>query len=100
MRNFAATLTVRIYNTWGAAAVDRAKANPYALCEEIEGIGFEKADQMAEHLGIDKNGIERVKSGILYTLSYNAAQHGHTCLPQEMLFAATAALLDVTVPRV
>ncbi len=97
---FGATLTVRIYNTWGAAAVDRAKANPYALCEEIEGIGFEKADQMAERLGIDKNGIERVKSGILYTLSYNAAQHGHTCLPQEMLFAATAALLDVTVPRV
>ncbi len=97
---FGATLTVRIYNAWGAAAVDRAKANPYALCEEIEGIGFERADQMAEHLGIDKNGIERVKSGILYTLSYNAAQHGHTCLPQEMLHAATAELLDVPALRV
>lgn len=97
---FGAALTVRIYNAWGSAAVDRARQNPYALCEEIEGIGFEKADRMAEHLGIDRDGIERVKSGILYTLSYNAAQHGHTCLPQEMLYAAAAQLLDVTEARV
>ncbi|MBR2464433.1 MAG: AAA family ATPase [Clostridia bacterium] len=97
---FGATLTVRIYHAWGAGAIDRAKQNPYALCEEIEGIGFEKADMMAEHLGIDKNSLERVKSGILYTLSYNAAQHGHMCLPQEMLQAAAAELLDVPEVRV
>ena len=97
---FGATLTVRIYNAWGAAAVDRAKANPYALCEEIEGIGFEKADMMAEHLGIDRSGLERVKSGVLYTLSYNAAQHGHMCLPQPQLYEAAATLLDVESERV
>ncbi|MBR2011113.1 MAG: ATP-dependent RecD-like DNA helicase [Clostridia bacterium] len=97
---FGATLTVRIYHAWGSAAVERAKANPYALCEEIEGIGFEKADMMAEHLGIDRSSLERVKSGILYTLSYNAAQHGHMCLPQEMLQAAAAQLLAVPEARV
>ena len=97
---FGATLTVRIYNAWGSAAVDRAKENPYALCEEIEGIGFEKADMMAEQLGIDRNGLARVKSGILYTLSYNAAQHGHTCLPQQMLQEAAATLLGVEISRV
>ena len=96
---FGATLTVRIYNAWGTDAVSRAKENPYALAEEIEGIGFERADAMAEHLGIDKNGIERVKSGVLYTLSYNAAQHGHVCLPKEMLEKAAAELLNVSEER-
>ena len=92
---FGTALTVRIYNAWGSGAVERAKHNPYALCNEIKGIGFERADSMAAELGIDKNSIERVKSGVLYTLSYNAIQHGHTCLPQEMLSGAAAALLDV-----
>ena len=97
---FGATLTVRIYNAWGAGAVERAKKNPYALAEEIEGIGFEKADALAEHLGLDKNGIERVKSGVLYTLSYHAIQHGHVCLPKEMLEKAAAELLNVPTERV
>ena len=92
---FGAAITVRIYNAWGSGAVERAKHNPYALCNEIEGIGFERADSMAAELGIDKNSIERVKSGVLYTLSYNAIQYGHTCLPQEMLREAAAALLGV-----
>ena len=41
------TLTVKIYKHWGSASVDIAKKNPYRLCNEIEGIGFEKADSMA-----------------------------------------------------
>ncbi|MBQ3063542.1 MAG: ATP-dependent RecD-like DNA helicase [Clostridia bacterium] len=97
---FGAAVTVRIYNAWGATAVERAKRNPYALCEEIEGIGFARADSMAAELGIDKNNMERLKSGVLYTLSYNAAQYGHTCLPQEMLAEAAATLLDVEVALV
>ncbi|MBE6555969.1 MAG: ATP-dependent RecD-like DNA helicase [Ruminococcaceae bacterium] len=96
---FGAALTVRIYHAWGSGAVDRAKTNPYALCEEIEGIGFEKADMMAERLGFDKSGIERVKSGILYVLSYNESNHGHTCLPREMLLEAAVRLLGVERER-
>ncbi|MBQ3482998.1 MAG: ATP-dependent RecD-like DNA helicase [Clostridia bacterium] len=91
---FGAALTVRIYKAWGSAAVERAKQNPYALCE-IEGIGFEKADAMAERLGYDRGGLERAKSGVLYVLAYNAGQSGHTCLPRERLIEATAQLLGI-----
>lgn len=97
---FGVTLTVRIYNAWGVGAVARAKENPYALCEEIEGIGFEKADAVAERLGLDRNGLERTKSGILYTLSYSATQHGHVCLPEEMLHKEAAELLGVELSLV
>ena len=98
--HFGATLTVRICNAWGADAVERAKKDPYALCDEIEGVGFEKADALAASLGYDKNGLPRVKSGVLYTLTYNANANGHTCLPEEMLREAAAELLSVSTERV
>lgn len=91
---FGSALTVRIYKAWGARAVELAKANPYALCE-IEGIGFEKADEVARDIGFDPDSVERVKSGVLYMLRYNASVHGHTCLPEEILLPATAKLLGV-----
>ncbi len=97
---FGAALTVRIYKAWGSGAVDRAKRNPYLLCEEIEGIGFERADQMAEQIGFDRSGEARVKSGILYVLSYNAGLNGHTCLPIERLTEAAAAMLEISTDRV
>lgn len=91
---FGSALTVRIYKTWGSRAVEAVKANPYALCE-IEGIGFEKADTVARDIGFDRNSEERVKSGVLYMLRYNASNHGHTCLPEQILLPATAKLLGV-----
>ncbi len=94
---FGATLSVRIFKTWGNNAVEMAKENPYRLCEEIEGIGFEKADEMAEKIGFDRAGLPRVESGILYLLSYNAAQSGHTCLPEHKLKEAACSLLGVDV---
>ena len=97
---FGAALTVRIYKAWGSAAVDRAKANPYRLCEEIEGIGFERADSMAEQIGFDRNGEERIKSGVLYVLTYNASLNGHTCLPSEKLVEAATQMLEVEQARV
>ncbi len=93
--HFGATLTVRICNAWGASAVDKAKKDPYALCDEIEGIGFEKADALAKALGFAPDGMPRIKSGVLYTLSYNASANGHTCLPEDKLRAAAADLLSV-----
>ena len=92
---FGATLSVRIYKTWGNGAVEIAKENPYRLCEEVEGIGFEKADDLAQKIGFDRAGLPRVESGILYLLSYNASQSGHTCLPEDKLYEAACALLGV-----
>ena len=97
---FGAALTVRIYKAWGSAAVDRAKENPYRLCEEIEGIGFEKADAMAEQLGFDRTGQERIKSGILYVLQYNGLLNGHTCLPRVRLIEAACSMLGAESEQV
>ena len=97
---FGAAMTVRIYKKWGANAVDLAKNNPYLLCEEIEGIGFERADRMALRMGLDRESDERLCSGILYMLGANAGQNGHVCLPREKLSASAAKLLETTVERV
>ena len=90
---FGAALTVRIYKQWGSSAVDRAKENPYRLCDEIEGIGFEKADAMARKMGLDTSSPARMMSGICYVLRANSAQNGHVCLPEEKLIAASCATL-------
>ena len=90
---FGAAMTVRIYKKWGGKAVDLAKRNPYLLCEEIEGIGFEKADRMAIKLGVEQDSPERLESGVQYMLSANAQQNGHVCLPEEKLVPSAAKLL-------
>ena len=96
---FGAALTVRIYKQWGSAAVDIARANPYRLCNEIEGIGFERADAMAQSLGVSAEHEERIKSGILYMLRSNGAQNGHVCLPRDKLVAGSARLLGTDEQR-
>ena len=97
---FGAAVTVRIYKKWGGSAVDMAKNNPYLLCEEIEGIGFERADRLAVKLGLDKDSEERLCSGVLYMLGSNAGQNGHVCLPREKLIAGAAKLLEASPERV
>ncbi len=92
---FGAASTVRIYKKWGSAAVDLAKRNPYALCEEIEGIGFERADRMAASLGLEADSFDRVRSGVSYLLRSEAAQNGHVCLPREEAIATAARMLGV-----
>ncbi len=97
---FGAAVTVRIYQKWGSMAVDIAKNNPYLLCEEIEGIGFERADRFAANLGVSPESESRITAGVLYMLGANAAQNGHVCLPREKLVPAAARLLGVTTEAV
>ena len=91
---FGAAMTVRIYKKWGSKAVDLAKRNPYLLCEEIDGIGFEKADRMAMKLGMGQDAPARLESGVQYMLAANAQQNGHVCLPAEKLIPSAAKLLE------
>ena len=91
---FGAATTVKIYKKWGSAAIDVAKNNPYRLCDEIDGIGFERADSMAMKLGLEKDSYARLVSGVGHVVKYNAAQNGHVCLPREKLVLASARLLD------
>lgn len=97
---FGAAMTVRIYKQFGSSAVDVAKENPYRLCDEVEGIGFERADQMAMSLGLDPQSGERLMSGVKYLLTSNAARNGHVCLPREKLTEAAAQLLRTDGERV
>ena len=97
---FGATTTVKIYKKWGSACVDIAKNNPYRLCDEIDGIGFERADSMAMKLGLERDSYARLVSGVAHVLRFNAAQNGHVCLPREKLVQASAALLGADVSKI
>ncbi len=94
---FGVSTTLKIYKQWGSRAVDIAKQNPYRLCNEIEGIGFESADMVASSLGFEDNNFDRIMSGINYVLSKNESVNGHCCLPAERLCESAAALLGVDV---
>ena len=97
---FGAVTTVRIYKKWGSSAVDVAKNNPYMLCEEIEGIGFERADRLAFKLGLAPDSPDRLCSGVRHLLTTNEHQNGHVCLPREKLVAGAAKLLEAPTPAV
>lgn len=94
---FGAATTVKIYKKWGADSVDIAKKNPYRLCNEIEGIGFERADALAGRLGMQADSFDRIMSGLNYILQKNAVQNGHVCLPREKLAGAGSELLGVSL---
>ncbi len=94
---FGAATTVKIYKKWGSSSVDIAKKNPYRLCNEVEGIGFERADALAGSLGLKNGNFDRIMSGLSYILMRNSVQNGHVCLPREKLAAASAELLEVSV---
>lgn len=91
---FGAALTMRIYKIWGARAVPTVKENPYVLCEQVEGIGFERADEMAKQLGFSETGDERIRAGVSYMMRYRIASAGHVCLPESVLVAQAAQMLS------
>ena len=93
---FGSALAVKICKKWGSAAEDVIRRNPYILCEEIEGIGFERADQVALELGVSENAPGRVSAGISYVLSYHAQSSGHVFLPRDKLVPTTAQFLGVS----
>ena len=97
---FGATATVKIYQKWGTGAVELAKKNPYILCDEIDGIGFEKADAFAETLGFGADAPERLRGGVRYVLMHNVYQNGHTCLPKDKLILAACEMLRVSEEQI
>ena len=87
-------LAVKIYNKYGQEVYRILKENPYRLADDIEGVGFRTADDIAAKAGIRTDSDFRVRSGILYTL-LQASGEGHTFLPQEELTAKTSELLGI-----
>ena len=89
-------LANKIYSRYGQEIYTIIRQNPYRLAEDIEGIGFKMADDIASKAGIQVDSDFRVRSGILYILSQAAAQ-GHTYLPYEELCRAVPELLLIDI---
>lgn len=88
------TLAVKIYDTYNMRLYGILQENPYRLAEDISGIGFKIADEIAEKVGIHTDSDFRIRSGILYTL-LQAAAEGHVYLPEQLLLARAAELLGL-----
>lgn len=88
------TLAVKIYHYYGAKIYSVLKENPYQMADDIEGIGFKTADEIARRVGIRTDSDFRIRSGILYVL-LQASVEGHTFLPQEELTKRTSYLLEI-----
>ncbi len=86
-------LANRIYKKYGNEVYKIMEENPYRLAEDIEGVGFRTADEIAREAGIDRESVYRIRSGILYTLSL-AVSEGHIYLPKEELISKAEALLE------
>ena len=88
------SLAVKIYQKYGPGTYQVVQENPYRLADEISGIGFKAADEIAGRIGIHTNSDYRIRSGLLYVL-LQAAGEGHTCLPKEILLRRAVELLRV-----
>ena len=88
------TLAVKIYEAYGMELYTVMRENPYRLAEEINGVGFKMADELAARIGIHTDSEYRIRSGVLYTL-LQAVGEGNCFLPMETLLERAETLLGV-----
>lgn len=87
-------LAVKVYQQYGQEVYGIIRENPYRLADDIEGVGFRTADEIAVRVGIRMDSDFRIRSGILYVL-LQASTEGHIYLPEEELTRRTGQLLEV-----
>ncbi|HAT89163.1 MAG TPA: ATP-dependent RecD-like DNA helicase [Roseburia sp.] len=92
-------LAVKVYQAYGQDVYNIIRENPYQLADDIDGVGFRTADEIAGRVGIRMDSDFRVRSGILYTL-LQASGEGHTYLPETELTPRASRLLNVTPEQV
>ncbi len=85
---------IKIYKKYGQQSIAVVQENPYRLAEEIWGIGFKVADQIAQNVGIPRDSLKRVKAGILYQISQEVSS-GHLYVDLQQLKEKTALLLEL-----
>ena len=94
-------LANKIYKEYGERLYSIITENPYRLADDIQGVGFKLADEIAQKVGISADAQFRIKSGIVYILS-KAVANGHVYLPMERLMNIAAELLNIPdelIPR-
>ena len=92
-------LAAKVYQAYGQDVYGIIRENPYRLADDIDGVGFRTADEIAARVGIRMDSDFRVRSGILYTL-LQASGEGHTYLPETELTPRASKLLNVTAEQV
>lgn len=89
-------LGAKIYQKYGDSVYSVLQENPFRLADDISGVGFKIADEIAGRIGIHTDSDYRIKSGMMYTL-LQATGEGHVYLPKEELFQRSSELLGVDV---
>lgn len=93
------TLAAKIFKQYGQKVYHVLEENPYQLADDVQGVGFKTADEIAMRIGIHTDSDYRIRSGIFYAL-LQAVAEGHIYLPQELLLRRTSALLEVEIQDV
>lgn len=88
------SLAMKIHDKYGSRVYDVIRENPYMLAEDINGVGFKIADEIASKVGIHTDSDYRIRSGLMYALM-NAVSDGHCFLPIDMLLDSASELLGV-----
>lgn len=84
----------RIYQVYGLSAVEKIKADPYRLCNEISGIGFNTADKIGLKMGLDPEHPGRMLAGVMHALSAEVNKTGNTGVPEAQLVKDSVDLLS------
>ena len=92
-------MAVKVYKFYGDDVYEILRNNPYKLAENISGIGFKIADNIAQKAGFNQDSEYRIQAGIMYVLQQSSAQ-GHCYLPEEILVKDTSELLQISVENV
>ena len=95
---FGSQLAFAIYQTYKEATLDILHENPYQLVEDIEGIGFKKADQLAEGLGIAADSTQRIQACVMQQLASAGATSGDTFVPAQELLEQVLEVLESSRP--
>lgn len=94
-----AAYALKLYQEYGGETMAVLEENPYQLIDDVYGIGFVKADRIAEKIGLEKDDPFRIRSGISYTLNHFAGE-GNTYLPEEELCEQAASLLKLPMEMI
>ncbi len=87
-------ISMKIYGVYGAKTVAVISSNPYRLIEDVDGVGFIRADAIAKKLGFDEGGTPRLRAGLVYTLKESCEGGGNTYLPEDELTESCLRLLE------
>jgi exodeoxyribonuclease V alpha subunit len=96
---FGPQISMKIYQAYKDQALETIQNNPYKLVEDIEGVGFTRADELGSKIGITGSHPDRIKAGCLYTLEQVCVKQGHVYLEAKELIVTVKELLEKSQPE-